>query len=96
MKGNLVKGNLLDKVEWFAIFNRMSTQNLTFPTVAIADLAAQMRATERDAYEREVEASLARGLAQAVDPASKKHTLGEMHARVSKTIARMSKVQALA
>lgn len=72
----------------------MRTQSVATPAIAISDLAAQMRATERAAYEREVDASISRGLAQAVDPASKKHTLQEMHAHVSKTIVRMSKVQA--
>lgn len=72
----------------------MRTQSVATPAIAISDLAAQMRATERAAYEREVDASISRGLAQAVDPARKKHTLQEMHAHVSKTIVRMSKVQA--
>lgn len=72
----------------------MNTKSVNSPTIAISDIAAQMRATERAAYEREVDASIARGLVQAVDPASKKHTLQEMHAHVSKTIVRMSKVQA--
>ena len=74
----------------------MNSTAVTLPSVAISDLSAQMRATERAAYEHEVDASISRGLAQALDPATSKHTLQEMHARAAKTITRMSKVAARA
>jgi hypothetical protein len=61
------------------------------PTVSILHLDAQMQARERAAYEREVDASIATGLAQARDASSKKYSLSDMHAQVSKTIERVAK-----
>ena len=63
-------------------------------TVSISDISAQIRAREHAAYEREVDVSVSRGLAQANDPDSPKHTLEDMHTQVSKTIARVAKVSA--
>lgn len=63
----------------------------TEPTVSILDLDAQMQARERAAYEREVDASIATGLAQARDASSKKYSLSDMHTQVSKTIERVAK-----
>jgi hypothetical protein len=55
------------------------------PTVSILHLDAQMQARERAAYEREVDASIATGAS------SKKYSLSDMHAQVSKTIERVAK-----
>ncbi len=63
----------------------------TEPTVSILDLDAQMHARERAAYEREVDVSIATGLAQARDASSKKYSLSEMHEQVTKTIERVAK-----
>jgi hypothetical protein len=61
------------------------------PTVSILDLNAQMLAREHAAYEREVDASIARGLTQARDANSKKYTLSEIHEQVSQTIEQIAK-----
>ncbi len=61
------------------------------PTVSILDLDAQMQASERAAYQREVDASVRRGLEQARDARSSKATLDEMHARISANIMRVAK-----
>lgn len=61
------------------------------PTVSILDLNAQMQAREDAAYDREVDASLAHGLAQARDSNSKKYTLDEMHADAIQTIKQVAK-----
>jgi hypothetical protein len=63
----------------------------TEPTVSIIDIDAQMQARERAAYEREVDASIAAGLAQARDASSRKYSLSDMHAQVSQTIERVAK-----
>ena len=65
--------------------------SITSPPVAVSDISAQMRAREHAAYEREVDASIRRGLSQANDPTPRKHTLNEMHAHVSKTIVRRAR-----
>ncbi len=63
----------------------------TEPTVSILDLDAQMQARERAAYQREVDASLRRGLEEARDVRSSKATLDEMHARISANIVQVAK-----
>jgi hypothetical protein len=63
----------------------------TEPTVSILDIDAQMQAREHAAYEREVDASIAAGLAQARDASSRKYSLNDMHAQVSNTIERVAK-----
>lgn len=72
----------------------MTQSDTTSNAVSISDISAQIRAREHAAYEREVDASVSCGLAQANDLASQKHTLEDMHAHVSKTIARLAKVSA--
>ena len=68
----------------------MNTQTAK-PTVSILDLDAQMQARERAAYQREVDASISRGLEQARDVRSSKVSLEEMPARLSANIVRVAK-----
>ena len=73
-----------------SILQIMNTQ-IAEQTVSILDLDAQMQAREGAAYQREVDASISRGLEQARDVHSSKVSLDEMHARLSANIVRVAK-----